>query len=125
MSSIEMIKRKINELEERADIIEYRVTDLIESLTIHTESRGSYDEYYEIYYWVSLTSEQRETRRKAIREYEGWYSAAYQLIKDYLPERTDDLANTMSIKKAKVPKTVLSITCNSGETLEPIVTVIL
>ncbi len=79
MSNLDNLKRKINELEERANAIEYLVTDLIESLTIHTEARGSYDEYYEIYHWVPLTPELKETRRKVLREYEGWYSGTATL----------------------------------------------
>ncbi|HEU0047155.1 MAG TPA: hypothetical protein VFQ43_06090, partial [Nitrososphaera sp.] len=36
--------------------------------------------------------------------YEGWYSAAYQLIKDYLPERTVDFSQYYEYQKGKSTK---------------------
>ncbi|HYT42525.1 MAG TPA: hypothetical protein VEP90_09270 [Methylomirabilota bacterium] len=104
MSSLDILKRKIKELEERAVAIEYQVTELIEGVTLSVEGYGASDEYYEIISWLPLTSEQREARRKALRDYEGWYSAAYQLIKDYLPERSDDFCQYYEYQKGKSSK---------------------
>ncbi len=104
MSNIDILKRKIKELEERAGAIEYQVIELFENTSIEVQTRGTYDEYYEERWWNSLTSEQREARRKILREYEGWYSAAYQLIKDDLPERTSDFSLYYEYQKNKSSK---------------------
>src|SRR5258708_1459630 len=102
MSSIDVLKRKIKELEERAVTIEYQVTELFEGTSIEVRGIGAtYDEYYEEFWWKPLTSEQREARRKVLREYEGWYSAAYQLIKDDLPERMGDFSLYYEYQKNK------------------------
>lgn len=104
MSNLDILNRKIKNLEERAVTIEYQLIQLFEGITIEVEGRGSYDEYTEEIWWRPLTSEQREARRKALREYEGWYSAAYQLIKDYLSERTADFSQYYEYQASKSSK---------------------
>jgi hypothetical protein len=92
VSNLDILKREVNHLENFASAIVELVEDLISKVSLWYENVQDYEESepYRVFYWARLTPEAKLLQRNVIREYQGWYSSAYQLIKEYLPERLDE-----------------------------------
>jgi hypothetical protein len=92
VSSLDILKRKVNHLENFASDIAELVEDLISKVSVWYENVQDYEESepYRVFYWARLTPEAKVLQRKANRKYQDWYSSAYQLIKEYLPDRLDE-----------------------------------
>ncbi len=117
MSGMDMLKRKIRELAELADEIEQLGTVVIQERAIDVQPRSIADYgnphllnleamsdeqiAWNDYAWGVLTPDLKERQRKVLREYERWHSMAYQLIKDYLPERSEDFSKYYEYQKGK------------------------
>ncbi len=92
MSNLDILKRKVHQLENLANEIAGLVADLIDKVSVWYEYEQDYEgsEPYRVFHWARLSPEAKMLQRKVIREYQGWYSSAYQLIKEYLPDRLDE-----------------------------------
>ncbi len=103
MFTVEVLKRKVSELETLAVEIERMGSEFFQGCVV-VEEEHSIDEYvrnpqelnleymrdedivWKEYHWDTLTPELKIAQRKAIRAYTRWYSLSYELVKDYLPE---------------------------------------
>lgn len=81
MISKDVLEETILNLEIAADIIEADITLLLQNtviLALYNQSTHSYDHSWD-------PNHDKIIQRKAMREYQNWYNAAYQLIKEFLP----------------------------------------
>jgi len=100
MSNIQILKRKINELEALADEIEKGGKELIEKAPLLYEPAT----YFPDHYWGTLSEDMKELQREVIRKYQRWYSSAYQLIKEYLPEKEAEFVEHYEDKTKSIIK---------------------
>lgn len=95
---LDVLKRKINELEKIADEVEHLGKELFQKAPIkeEVERPTSYSrvapppEPHSSYHWGALDDELRNLQREAIRKYQRFYSSAHQFVKEYLPERENE-----------------------------------
>lgn len=88
MSDIQILKRKINELEALADEIERSSKELIEKAPLlYKPDPPGVASAFPHHHWGTLSEDIKELQREVIRKYQRWYSSAYQLIKEYLLEK--------------------------------------
>lgn len=88
MSDIQILKRKINEFEALADEIERPGKELIEKAPLlYKSDPPGVASSFPNHRWGTLSEDIKELQREVVRKYQRWYSSAYQLIKEYLPEK--------------------------------------
>lgn len=88
---IEIIKTKINELEELAEKIENSGIEIIQGIPLLYKSppprsltaRGRY-------IWDIAPEEVKKIQKKTVRLYQRWYSTSLHFIKEYFDERRQD-----------------------------------
>lgn len=103
MFTVEVLKRRVSELETLATEIEQMGSEFFQGCAV-VEEEHSIDEYvrnpqelnlesmrdedivWKEYYWDTVKPELKISQRQVIRAYTRWYSLSYELIKDYLPE---------------------------------------
>ncbi|MDQ2884689.1 MAG: hypothetical protein M3Y39_01230 [Chloroflexota bacterium] len=84
MVSVDVLKKRIDELESLADEVEQLGIDLIQKTPLMQKFRSVGVE------WNFLTLDTRGIQREAIRKYQLWYNLAYQLVKEYIPEKENE-----------------------------------
>ncbi len=106
MFTVDMLKKKVSELEALVTEIEQMGSAFFQGCVV-IEEEHSIDEYgnpqdfdlehmrdediaWKEYYWDTLTPELKIAQRQVIRAYTRWYSLSYELIKDYLPQMVNE-----------------------------------
>ena len=92
MRNLDILKRKVSELENLADEIERLGTDLLQKAPLTQKTHPVRLE------WDILTSDLRNTQREAIQKYQRWYNLAHQLIKEYIPEKENEFIDCYETK---------------------------
>lgn len=92
MSNLDMLKRKVIELENLADEIEQLGTELLQNALLIQKTHPVRLE------WDIPTSDVRSIQREAIRKYQRWYNLAYQLINEYIPEKENEFIECYETK---------------------------
>jgi HEPN domain-containing protein len=85
MTIYEALGQAISKLDEKAEPIDLHVKKLLTDTPItRRESGGAF-----VYLWISERCD--ETLQRSIsRDYQSWYSAAYQLVHSFLPEKESE-----------------------------------
>ena len=120
MFTVEVLKRKVSELETLATEIEQMGSELFRGCVVveeehsiaeydnpqdfNLESMRDEDIFWKEYHWDTLTPELKIAQRKAIRAYTRWYSLSYELVKDYLPEMISELSSNYKSEVSKGKK---------------------
>src|SRR2546423_15551579 len=86
MITVEVLKRKVNELEALAQDIEILGERLIFQAPMY-EDDG-------LYKFIPLTEELRNLQREAVRKYQRWYSISLELVNEYIPGKSDEFKST-------------------------------
>jgi len=85
MSDIQILKRKINELEALADEIERSSKELIEKAPLlYKPDPPGVASAFPHHHGGTLSEDIKELQREVVRKYQRWYSSAYKLIKEML-----------------------------------------
>lgn len=109
MFTVDMLKKKVSELEALATEIEQMGSAFFQDCVV-IEEEHSIAEYgnpqdfdlehmrdediaWKEYHWDTLTPELKIAQRKVIRAYTRWYSLAYDLVKDYALEMAHEFSN--------------------------------
>ena len=100
MKDIEVIRRKINELETIADEIEKNEIELLQTAAlIHKPDPSGAIFFVPKFEWGKLSDGNQQKQRDILRKYQRWYSVAHQLVKEYIPERIDEFSQFYSSNK--------------------------
>ncbi len=99
MDGIDILKRRVSELENLADEIEILGKKIMQQAPVFLRRKEEYDDV-ESYYWEAVSSELREVQHKAVLMYQRWYTLASQLVKDYLPERSSEFSTCYATERA-------------------------
>lgn len=85
MISKDALERTIVELEKAADAIEVNTKQLLENTIIQLNRSEPFD------YWNwDCANRDKSVQRFALREYQRWYTVSRQLIKEFIPEKSDE-----------------------------------
>src|SRR5258708_4915244 len=82
MVTVDVLKRKANELETLAQEVESAGESLIVQARLY-EDDGPY-------VFGPLSDELRALQREAVRKYQRWYSTALELVNEYIPGKSDE-----------------------------------
>ena len=86
MISRDILEEKIRQLELLAIEIETKGVKLFQDSPINLMLTAPYSGRYH-QHWKTLPDDLRPHQRDVVRGYQNWYSSAYQLVKNYLPEK--------------------------------------
>jgi HEPN domain-containing protein len=91
MISIDVLQKKIDKLESLASEVEDLAKQIISGSSIFNYV-GPFDDEYSppSYYWDDIPEKLKKIQSKALRDYQIWYSSAFQLIRAYVPEKEDE-----------------------------------
>lgn len=92
MSSLDIVTRKVEELNKLADEIEQQGIDILRGSTISPSTRAG------SLVWSNFGLENKTLRQEAIQKYQGWYNVARYLIKEYVPEKEDEFVEHYETK---------------------------
>jgi HAMP domain-containing protein len=94
MKSIDL-KSKVSSLETLADNIERLGTNVIQQAPIDfRQDEDTGDDYP---FWGTVSTELNLLQREVIRQYQSWYTQAFELIKRYLsPDRSSEFSKYYS-----------------------------
>jgi hypothetical protein len=84
MINVDILKKRVDELESLADEVEQLGIDLIQKAPLMQKARSVGVE------WIFLSLDTRSIQRESIRKYQRWYNSAYHLIKEYIPEKENE-----------------------------------
>lgn len=105
MSSMDILKRKIDELERTAEEIEQLGRELIQKAPLRYEpGPPNVITISPKYRWKPLPDDLKNLQREAIRKYQRWYSSSYQLVKEYLPEKENEFVDCYEDKSNSIIK---------------------
>ena len=88
MIGIEALRDKIRELELMAIGIGISTEFVLKNVSIFSYLQEEYEPTQ--YCWSEVPENFKATRRDALRNFQIWYSSAYQLVKEYVPEQEND-----------------------------------
>ncbi|MFZ2473223.1 MAG: hypothetical protein WAW52_14930 [Methanothrix sp.] len=100
MISKEAIEKKIKELEILATEIENGMIKLIQGAPLFYQNITPSPKIPP-YYWGLLPIDLMALQREITWKYQHWYSSAYQLIKEYLPDRIEEFKRHYEDPQAK------------------------
>ena len=87
---LNLLERRINKLENIAEEVENLGIKLLQNAPIepYLEHNG-----VESYHWGLLKGELSELQREAFRKYQQFYTSAFQLVQEYLPEKEPEFVD--------------------------------
>ena len=120
MFTVDMLKKKVSELEALATEIEQMGSAFFQGCVV-IEEEHSIAEYgnpqdfdlehmrdedivWKENYWDILEPESKISQRKAIRAYTRWYTLSYELIKDYVPEMISEFGSYYKAEESQGEK---------------------
>ena len=92
---LDALEKRINKLEDIAEEVERLGTELLQNAPI--ERYRNYNDI-ESYRWGVLESDLANIQREAFRKYQRYYTSAFQLVQEYLPEKESEFVEHYKVK---------------------------
>jgi hypothetical protein len=110
MVNKDVLERTISDLEKAANIIEFQIKLLLEKTIVHCKASQPLNYWY----WDNVNRDEL-LQRSALREYQSWYTAAHQLIKEFLPEKEDEFVKCYDGNDPEGVLGFIQLTCYASE----------
>ena len=93
MANIAELRTAIEKLEKKAEDVESKARVMFKGLRLKNTSGSNDIAPFPTHYWTRPTDEiGRKLQRDVTRNYQDWYSNAYQYVKAYVPDRVNEFS---------------------------------